>query len=86
MPAATTTGVDLYLAGHTHGGQLRLPVFGALVTASSFGKRYEMGAYREGRTVLYVSRGIGLEGLGLPRARFLSPPEITLFTLVGEDA
>ncbi len=84
MPAATQTGVDLYLAGHTHGGQLRLPFFGALVTASIHGKRYEMGAYQEGQTTLYVSRGIGLEGKGAPRARFLCPPEIVLFTLVGE--
>ena len=85
MPAAAMAGVDLFLAGHTHGGQLRLPFYGAIVTASVYGKRYEMGAYREGRTVLYVSRGIGLEGKGLPRARFLSPPELTLFTLVGSD-
>jgi predicted MPP superfamily phosphohydrolase len=35
--------------------------------------------------VLYVSRGIGLEGEGAPRARFLCPPEIILFTLVGSD-
>lgn len=85
MPAAVEAGVDLYLAGHTHGGQLRLPFFGALVTASIHGKRYEMGMYRERDTVLYVSRGIGLEGEGAPRARFLCPPEITLFTLVGAD-
>jgi predicted MPP superfamily phosphohydrolase len=85
MPAAVKAGVDLYLAGHTHGGQLRLPFFGALVTASIHGKRYEMGMYREENTVLYVSRGIGLEGKGAPRARFLCPPEIILFTLVGAD-
>jgi len=83
MPAAVEAGVDLYLAGHTHGGQLRLPFYGALVTASLHGKRYEMGMYREGSTVLYVSRGIGLEGKGAPRARFLCPPEIILFTLTG---
>ncbi len=86
MPAASTAGVDLYLAGHTHGGQLRLPVFGALVTASIHGKRYEMGAYVEGNTTLYVSRGVGMEGKGAPRARFLCPPEITLFTLMGTRA
>jgi len=84
MPAAVEAGVDLYLAGHTHGGQLRLPWFGALVTASIYGKRYEMGAYREQNTLLYVSRGVGLEGKGAPRARFLCPPEIVLFTLVGD--
>jgi predicted MPP superfamily phosphohydrolase len=85
MPVAAEAGVDLYLAGHTHGGQLRLPLYGALVTASIYGKRYEMGLYREGRTMLYVSRGVGLEGKGAPRARFLCPPEIVLFTLRGDQ-
>ncbi|RMF35479.1 MAG: metallophosphoesterase [Chloroflexi bacterium] len=81
MPQASRMGVDLYLAGHTHGGQIRAPLFGAILTSSVHWKRYEMGLYREGRTTLYVSRGIGLEGAGAPRARFLCPPEITLFTL-----
>ncbi len=86
MPAAVEAGVDLYLAGHTHGGQLRLPFFGAVVTASIYGKRYEMGAYRQSDTQLYVSRGVGMEGKGAPRARFLCPPEVVLFTLMGEGA
>lgn len=81
MPDAVACGIDLYLAGHTHGGQLRLPLFGALVTSSDFGKRYEMGLYREGNTALYVSRGLGMEGLGAPRARFLAPPEIIVWDL-----
>ena len=81
MPDAVETGVDLYLAGHTHGGQLRLPLFGALVTSSDFWKRYEAGRYREGQTTLYVSRGLGMEGLGAPRARFLAPPEIVVWDL-----
>jgi predicted MPP superfamily phosphohydrolase len=86
MPVAAQLGVDLYLAGHTHGGQLRLPFFGALVTASNYGKRYEMGLYQEGHTRLYVNRGVGMEGHGAPRARFLCPPEIVLFTLRGKDS
>ncbi|HDQ72671.1 MAG TPA: hypothetical protein ENN19_11335 [Chloroflexi bacterium] len=81
MPEATALGVDLYLCGHTHGGQIRLPFFGAIFTSSEFGKRYEMGCYRAGDTTLYVNRGLGVEGLGSPRARFLSPPEIVLWTL-----
>lgn len=85
MPAAVAAGVDLYLAGHTHGGQLRLPFFGALVTASNHGKKYEMGMYRDGSTILYVNRGMGMEGAGAPRARFLCPPELTLFTLRGAE-
>lgn len=81
MPEAVELGVDLYLCGHTHGGQLRLPLFGALLTSSTFWKRYEMGRYEEDGTTLYVSRGLGMEGLGAPRARFLSPPEVILWTL-----
>jgi predicted MPP superfamily phosphohydrolase len=81
MPDAVELGVDLYLCGHTHGGQIRLPVFGAVFTSSDFGKRYEMGRYEDGHTTLYVSRGLGMEGLGAPRARFLAPPEIVLWTL-----
>jgi predicted MPP superfamily phosphohydrolase len=81
MPEAVELGVDLYLCGHTHGGQVRLPFFGALITSSDFWKRYEMGRYEEGGTTLYVSRGLGMEGLGAPRARFLAPPEIVLWTL-----
>ncbi|HEY89842.1 MAG TPA: hypothetical protein G4N98_08975 [Thermoflexia bacterium] len=81
MPDAAAQGIALYLAGHTHGGQLRLPFYGALFTSSRWGKRYEMGLYREAATTLYVSRGLGMEGLGAPRARFLAPPEIILWEL-----
>jgi predicted MPP superfamily phosphohydrolase len=85
MPQAAAGGVDLYLAGHTHGGQLRLPGFGAIFTASRYWKRYEAGAYQQGVTLLYVSRGLGMEGFGAPRARFLSRPEVVLLTLHGDN-
>lgn len=85
MPEAAEAGIDLYLAGHTHGGQLRLPLFGALVTSSAFWKRYEAGLYNEQSTALYVSRGMGMEGLGAPRARFLSPPEVGFWRIRGPD-
>ena len=81
MPDMVKAGVDLHLAGHTHGGQIRLPLYGALITSSMYGKRYEMGRYREGNTQLYVARGVGMEGMGAPRARFLCPPEIVLWTM-----
>lgn len=80
MPVAAQLGVRIYLCGHTHGGQLRLPFYGALATSSRWGKKYEMGLYRAGDTTLYVSRGLGMEGLGAPRARFLAAPEIVLWT------
>lgn len=85
IETASELGVDLYLAGHTHGGQVRLPWLGAIFTASRYGKRYEMGLYRVGRTQLYVSRGIGMEGLGTPRVRFLCPPETVELELSGGD-
>jgi hypothetical protein len=81
MPEAVALELDLYLCGHTHGGQLRLPFFGALVSSSAFWKRYEMGRYSESDTTLYVSRGLGVEGMGAPRARFLAPPELILWTI-----
>jgi uncharacterized protein len=81
IETASATGVDLYLAGHTHGGQIRLPFYGALITFSEYGKQYEMGQYQVGPTTLYVSRGIGLEGGSLPRIRFLCPPELVLVEL-----
>ncbi|HEY9075940.1 MAG TPA: metallophosphoesterase [Anaerolineaceae bacterium] len=78
IEVAAEAGVDLYFAGHTHGGQIRVPFYGALVTFSRFGKRYEMGKYRLGKTTLYVSRGLGMEGWLAPRARFLTPPELVV--------
>jgi len=74
--------VDLYLCGHTHGGQVRLPGYGALITLSRHGKKYEAGLYRVGSMRAYVNRGIGMEGGAAPRVRFLAPPEITVIDLV----
>jgi hypothetical protein len=81
MPEAAEHGIDLYLCGHTHGGQVRLPLIGPLLTSSQLGRRFVMGLYKMGRTHLYISRGIGLEGLSAPRVRFLCPPEMTLVTI-----
>jgi predicted MPP superfamily phosphohydrolase len=74
--------VDLYCAGHTHGGQVALPGYGALITFSKFGKQYEAGLYREGKTSLYVNRGIGMEGGSVPRVRFWARPELTIIDVV----
>jgi predicted MPP superfamily phosphohydrolase len=82
-PVAPELDINLYLCGHTHGGQVRLPLYGAIMTSSKLGKRFEMGHYQVGQTDLYVSRGVGLEGMAAPRVRFLSPPEIALFSLNG---
>ena len=74
--------VDMYLAGHTHGGQIALPFYGAIITLSKLGKKYEAGLYKVGETDLYVNRGIGMEGGHAPRARFFARPEIAVFDIV----
>ena len=84
-PEAAAAGIDLQLSGHTHGGQVRLPFFGALYTSSLYGKRFEVGRHRIDDFTLYVTRGIGMEGMGAPRVRFLCPPEITLWEISGKD-
>jgi predicted MPP superfamily phosphohydrolase len=72
---------DLYCAGHIHGGQVALPFYGALVTLSRYGKRFEAGLYRVGETWLYVNRGIGMEGGDMPRVRFCARPEVTVIEI-----
>lgn len=86
MPTVQQHPVELYLCGHTHGGQIRMPLYGAILTSSALGKQYEMGRYLEQGTTLYISRGIGLEGLSAVRMRLLCPPEIIMFTLSGIDS
>lgn len=83
MPTVKQHDVTLFLCGHTHGGQVRMPLYGAIMTSACTGKQYEMGRYDENGTTLYVSRGIGLEGMCAPRIRLLCPPEMTLVTLHG---
>jgi predicted MPP superfamily phosphohydrolase len=75
---AMAAGVDLVLSGHTHGGQVRLPVIGPLYVNSDVGRRYNQGLFHLDGTQLYVNRGIGTRWL---RVRFLCPPEITVITL-----
>lgn len=82
-PEANEGGIDLYLCGHTHGGQIRLPLIGPIFSSSHLGNRFIMGRYELGTTTLYTARGVGLEGLGAPRARFLCPPEIVLWEIHG---
>ncbi|HEV2618653.1 MAG TPA: metallophosphoesterase [Acidobacteriaceae bacterium] len=69
--------VDLMLCGHSHGGQVRLPLVGALQTPIG-AKKYVEGLFHLDLMQLYVNRGIGTVGLPI---RLNCPPEITLFTL-----
>ena len=78
---AAAKGVDLVLTGHTHGGQVALPAYGAIITLSQLGKRYEAGLYKVQDSWLYVNRGIGMEGGVAPRVRFCARPEVTVFEI-----
>jgi uncharacterized protein len=69
--------VDLMLAGHTHGGQIRLPLLGALILPP-MGQKYVHGHFQINRMQLYVNRGIGTVGLPF---RLNCPPEVTVMTL-----
>jgi uncharacterized protein len=73
----TDPRVKLQISGHTHGGQVRLPFYGALVLPR-FGRNFEMGLYKQESRSLYVNRGIGTL---LPHVRLNCAPEITVFEL-----
>lgn len=68
----------LALAGHTHGGQLRFPILGPIISPSRHGIRYASGVFRRQNTVLHVTRGI----TGKTPLRWNCPPEISLLELV----
>ncbi|WP_415831335.1 metallophosphoesterase, partial [Deinococcus frigens] len=71
--------LGLVLSGHTHGGQIRLPLIGAAVVPSRYGQRYAMGWVTGAHgTPAYISRGLGLSGVPL---RNLCEPEVAVFTL-----
>lgn len=67
--------VNLTLAGHLHGGQVRLPIIGALFCPSKFGTKYASGYFEKGNKKMYVTAGIGTSKLPI---RFLCTPEIVV--------
>lgn len=73
--------VDLLVCGHTHGGQIRFPFFGAVVVPSKHEGRYANGFHRQHRVLMYVSRGIG----AIPPLRILCKPEVATFVLRRSD-
>lgn len=73
--------IALQISGHTHGGQVCAPVYGA-IRLPAYGKKFVAGLYRKNDSSLYVTRGVG--AMGVP-VRFCCPPEISLITLKARD-
>lgn len=69
-------GADWILAGHTHGGQIRLPILGGVLMPVRH-KQFDGGEFRVGRSRLYVCRGVGYR----LQVRFRCPPEVPCFVL-----
>ncbi len=76
--SAATGRFDLQLSGHTHGGQVRLPLIKPFILPP-WGKKYYSGLYHVGKMIEYTNRGLGMRAIHF---RFFSRPEITVFTLV----
>ncbi|HHV18547.1 MAG TPA: metallophosphoesterase [Thermoanaerobacterales bacterium] len=75
-------GADLILAGHVHGGAVRIPFIGGLLSPErSFFPKYDAGKYELNKSKMIVSRGLGESTIKL---RVFNPPEIIMITLVSE--
>lgn len=78
--AHAPTSISLVLSGHTHCGQIVLPLVGALETGSDFGQQYLCGVVRRGWQVLVVTAGLGTSYVPL---RIAAPPDVWLITIKG---
>lgn len=78
-PEIAACGYPFVVAGHTHGGQVRLPLVGALVTNSHLPRRLVSGLIRMGGSFVHISPGLGTSRYA--PFRFLCPPEATLLEL-----
>ena len=74
---ARRLGIDLVLAGHVHGGQIRLPLLGSVFVPSRYSRQYDCGTFYRPPTVMHVSRGLA----GQHPLRFFCHPEVTRITL-----
>ncbi len=78
---------DLFIGGHTHGGQVQLPIYGPLVTFSQAPRKWCGGCcvtQEDGRSYV-ITRGVGMERERAPRLRFLCRPEIVIIDIVPAD-
>lgn len=78
FPVAAAQGYRLTMAGHTHGGQLALELFGLSLNVAEFFTPYVRGVYRRRQSAVHVSRGIGTVGIPV---RIGAPPEVNLVRL-----
>src|SRR5438128_9232780 len=76
--AAAEAGIDLYLTGHTHAGQICLPWLGPLVSHATCPRQYTYGHWQHGRMQGYTTAGAGCSLLPV---RFHCPPEICVIEL-----
>jgi predicted MPP superfamily phosphohydrolase len=84
VPELVALDYRLIVTGHTHGGQVRLPLVGALVTNSAVPTRLSMGLSRLGPALMHVSPGLGTSKFA--PFRFLCRPEATFLNLAGQDS
>ena len=78
FPQAAARGVDLVLSGHTHGGQVAIPLLARRLNLARLITPFTNGVYRSGKSMLYVNRGLGTTG---PPVRIAVAPEIAVFVL-----
>ncbi|MBV8810995.1 MAG: metallophosphoesterase [Acidobacteriaceae bacterium] len=75
---AAASGIDLYLCGHTHGGQIRFPLVGSIRNNARCPRAYAYGLWRHGAMRGYTSSGVGCSSLPI---RFNCPPEVAMIEL-----
>jgi predicted MPP superfamily phosphohydrolase len=82
LPSAA--GIDLTIAGHTHGGQIAVPGYGPLTTLSNVPRLVGAGGLHEvAGNRIYVSTGVGMERGQAPQVRFFVPPSVAVLELTG---
>jgi predicted MPP superfamily phosphohydrolase len=79
--APNPSDLKLILNGHTHGGQVWLPILGSPIVPSNYGQRFAYGHKKENNVDMFITTGIGTSILPF---RFLVPPEIAVLTITAE--